>query len=83
VAASRNRVHASPAVVGDFGGAAWSIPKLHANSTTRLFLKRRRFRSMKITEDVRRRADHLDRRAKPKDYAVWEIHPVMALYVHQ
>jgi hypothetical protein len=33
-------VHASPAVIGDFGGAAWSIPKLYVNSTTRRFLKK-------------------------------------------
>lgn len=28
-------------------------------------------------------ADHSNRRKTPKDYAVWEILPVMALYVHQ
>ena len=28
-------------------------------------------------------ADHLNRRIKPKKYAVWEIHPVMALHVDQ
>jgi hypothetical protein len=28
-------------------------------------------------------ADHLNRRKKPKKYAVWEIHPVMALHVDQ
>ena len=28
-------------------------------------------------------ADHSNRRAKPKDYAVWEIHPLMALHVDQ
>ena len=28
-------------------------------------------------------ADHSNRRTKPKKYAVWEIHPVMALYVDQ
>jgi hypothetical protein len=28
-------------------------------------------------------ANHSNRRATPKDYAVWEIHPVMALYVVQ
>jgi hypothetical protein len=32
--------HASPAVVGDFGSAAWSVPKLRANFTTRRFLKK-------------------------------------------
>ena len=26
-------------------------------------------------------ADHSNRRTTPKDYAVWEIHPVMALHV--
>ena len=26
-------------------------------------------------------ADHSNRRHSPKDYAVWEIHPVMALHV--
>jgi hypothetical protein len=28
-------------------------------------------------------ADHSNRRHTPKDYAVWEIHPVMALHVDQ
>jgi len=28
-------------------------------------------------------ADHSNRRRTPKDYAVWEIHPVMALHVDQ
>ena len=28
-------------------------------------------------------ADHSNRRTKPKKYAVWEIHPVMALHVDQ
>jgi hypothetical protein len=28
-------------------------------------------------------ADHSNRRSSPKDYAVWEIHPVMALQVVQ
>jgi hypothetical protein len=28
-------------------------------------------------------ADHSNRRTKPKKYSVWEIHPVMALYVDQ
>ena len=28
-------------------------------------------------------ADHSNRRAKPKKFAVWEIHPVMALHVDQ
>ena len=28
-------------------------------------------------------ADHSNRRRTPKDYAVWEIHPVMALQVVQ
>jgi hypothetical protein len=28
-------------------------------------------------------ADHSNRRAKPEGYAVWEIHPVMALHVDQ
>jgi len=28
-------------------------------------------------------ADHSNRRTSPKDYAVWEIHPVMALQVVQ
>jgi hypothetical protein len=28
-------------------------------------------------------ADHSNRRHSPKDYAVWEIHPVMALHVDQ
>jgi hypothetical protein len=28
-------------------------------------------------------ADHSNRRAKPKDHAVWEIHPVMALHIDQ
>jgi len=28
-------------------------------------------------------ADHSNRRSTPKGYAVWEIHPVMALYVDQ
>jgi hypothetical protein len=28
-------------------------------------------------------ADHSNRRKSPKDYAVWEIHPVMALHVDQ
>jgi hypothetical protein len=28
-------------------------------------------------------ADHSNRRSKPKGYAVWEIHPVMALQVVQ
>jgi hypothetical protein len=28
-------------------------------------------------------ADHSNRRTTPKDYAVWEIHPVMALQVDQ
>jgi hypothetical protein len=28
-------------------------------------------------------ADHSNRRTKPKKYAVWEIHPVMALHVNQ
>jgi hypothetical protein len=28
-------------------------------------------------------ADHSNRRTSPKDYAVWEIHPVMALHVDQ
>ena len=28
-------------------------------------------------------ADHSNRRHSPKDYAVWEIHPVMALHVVQ
>jgi hypothetical protein len=28
-------------------------------------------------------ADHSNRRTTPKDYAVWEIHPVMALHVDQ
>jgi hypothetical protein len=28
-------------------------------------------------------ADHSNRRRTPKDYAVWEIHPVMALRVDQ
>jgi hypothetical protein len=27
------------------------------------------------------RADHSNRRANPKDYAVWEIHPLIALRV--
>jgi hypothetical protein len=27
--------------------------------------------------------NHSNRRANPKDYAVWEIHPVMALHVDQ
>jgi hypothetical protein len=27
--------------------------------------------------------DHSNRRIKPKEYAVWEIHPVMALHVDQ
>jgi len=28
-------------------------------------------------------ADHSNRRTSPKDYAVWELHPVMALHVDQ
>jgi len=28
-------------------------------------------------------ANHSNRRANPKDHAVWEIHPVMALHVDQ
>jgi hypothetical protein len=28
-------------------------------------------------------ADHSTQRAKPEGYAVWEIHPVMALQVDQ
>jgi hypothetical protein len=28
-------------------------------------------------------ADHSNRRRTPKDYAVWEVHPVMALHVDQ
>jgi hypothetical protein len=28
-------------------------------------------------------ADHSNRRAKPEGYAVWEIHPMMALHVDQ
>jgi hypothetical protein len=28
-------------------------------------------------------ADHSNRRNSPKDYAAWEIHPVMALQVDQ
>jgi hypothetical protein len=28
-------------------------------------------------------ADHSNRRSKPEGYAVWEIHPVMALHVDQ
>jgi len=28
-------------------------------------------------------ADHSNRRTTPKDYTVWEIHPVMALQVDQ
>jgi hypothetical protein len=28
-------------------------------------------------------ADHSNRRSKPEGYAVWEIHPVMALHVEQ
>jgi hypothetical protein len=28
-------------------------------------------------------ADHSNRRSKPEGYAVWEIHPVMALQVVQ
>ena len=28
-------------------------------------------------------ADHSNRRTSPKDYAVWEVHPVMALQVVQ
>jgi hypothetical protein len=28
-------------------------------------------------------ADHSNRRTSPKDYAVWEVHPVMALRVDQ
>jgi hypothetical protein len=28
-------------------------------------------------------ADHSNRRTKPKEYSVWEIHPVMALHVDQ
>jgi hypothetical protein len=28
-------------------------------------------------------ADHSNRRTTPKEYAVWEIHPVMALHVDQ
>ena len=28
-------------------------------------------------------ADHSNRRTKPEGYAVWEIHPVMALQVDQ
>jgi hypothetical protein len=32
-----------------------------------------------IGDRLRERADQSNRRASPKDYAVWEIHPVMAL----
>jgi hypothetical protein len=28
-------------------------------------------------------ADHSNRRNKPEDYAVWEIHPAMTLHVVQ
>ena len=38
----------------------------------------------KVFYDIRHApADHSNRRSSPKDYAVWEIHPVMALQVDQ
>jgi len=57
-------VHASPAVIGDFGGAAWSIPKLHANSTTRRFLKK----ALSLDEDYRGRSS-LRRKAEDQRLA--------------
>jgi hypothetical protein len=36
-----------------------------------------------ISERLCDRANHSNRRSKPEGYAVWEIHPVMALHVVQ
>jgi hypothetical protein len=46
-------LHASPAVVVDFDSAAWSVPKLRANSTTRRFLKK----ALSLDEDYRIRTE--------------------------
>jgi hypothetical protein len=46
-------VHASSAIVGDVGRAAWSVPKLRANFTTRRFLKK----ALSLDEDYRIRPE--------------------------
>jgi hypothetical protein len=52
--------HASPAVVGDFGSAAWSVPKLRANFTTRRFPKK----ALSLDEDYRIRTEIRDQRSE-------------------
>jgi hypothetical protein len=66
----------------------WTSQKFPFNVKTAHTLKIREPRVITVTGKAyydigHAPADHANRRTSPKDYAVWEIHPVMKLEVIQ
>jgi len=65
---------------------SWTTQKFPCNVKTAHTLKIREPHVITVTGKAfydigHAPADHSNRRTTPKDYAVWEIHPVMALHV--
>jgi hypothetical protein len=84
--AKRKRKHDASASDRPAAQATWSAYCFHALIVMQLRISRKLIRTVtgRAFYDIAHApADHSNRRSKPEGYAVWEIHPVMALHVEQ